>query len=190
MRTGSPLIRKALWVCAVLLVPIFVCSFAPMEDQEAVNKYIADGDSFDSGLNTALGKAKTAMFGVLEGLLVIAGLGASVLAVIQMMNGDRTAAKRIMYWGLGLVLGFAMLAVLGNFNITGGKGLETASSGGDFATLKSAVSEALQLAFIIISGVCVVIVSVRIMHGEQDGFRNLYTWLIGSVIGLTLLMLV
>ncbi len=51
---------------------------------------------------------------IFEGFLLIAALVTLVLTIINFMKGEREAASKFAYWFIGLLLGFALGAILIN----------------------------------------------------------------------------
>lgn len=176
----------------VFLVAVFLAFYSgnvcyaqlPTTNSGAVEKYIGDDMSSGDSLSSVLGDIKRGLFGILEALVIIAALGAIVFAVIQMLQGERSALKRIFLWVAGLTLGFAFLNVLENLSVS------TTGGTGAFSAIKGLVSETLQMVFIMASGICVVMATIHILKGEQDGLPKLYSWLIASMVGLLLLKII
>ena len=70
---------------------------------------------------TLLSESESAMEDLIDGfisfaqvIIIIGGIYSLVMVIYKTLNSDREAAQKFGYWLIGFVVGFALLAVLGN----------------------------------------------------------------------------
>ena len=149
----------------------------------------AFGSTSGSEAITVLLKVRSSLLSLLKFILLVASLGMLLLSVINMMQGESSAAKRMFMWFLGLGIGFSLIGVVSRF------GTYSATSGAlqranDFSSIKMAVGGVLSVLLSIVSMVTLVMVVIHVMKGEKDGFEKLIKWLVVSVAGLSLLNII
>lgn len=94
---------------AVLTLMVSLFSSAPVLAQNEGQQVLQQATSSFSQLLDSLGRFLRVALGA--GALIML-----VMAVYQLMKGERDAAQKLAYWVVGLALGFALLTVV--LNIT------------------------------------------------------------------------
>ena len=163
------------------LLSVILLMFVFCEDAFAESGWLDDSGSSFVGVVSGLLHAFTLLC---KGVLLIAGIGALFFAIMSMLNGEQAGAKRFFIWLAGLAIGFAIVSVLGNVKVSGGRGVADA---GAFTVFKQTVKSLVQVLMIVVSMVCVVKKVIQLINGEKEGGRELFKWFAVSVVGFALI---
>jgi hypothetical protein len=173
---------------AALLAAGILLSTQDVFAQQSIAKYeqfYGSGKGLE--LVLVLGNIRNILLRILNLFLLIAGLITLLTALINFISGENSGVKRMLLWGIGLLLGFGLLSVFashgGNYSPSGG----ALSRAGDFNSIKQLVGGVLSVLLSIVSMVSCAVVSIHVMKGEKDGIEKLLKWFVISVIGMVLL---
>ena len=184
---GKVAFTATLSLVLVCAASAFVPAFAQVDSELEALYESTFGDNSAQTRQTRAGQLvsdiRSALVRFLKLVVGIASLASLVLAAYNMFNGEQSGAKRFFMWGLGLVIGWTLLTVVGNLRTPAG-------SVEGFAKLQGAVAEVLEIALSIVCMVTMAVVVIHIMNGERDGFQKLFRWMIISGVGVVLMEVV
>lgn len=118
-------------------------------------------------------------------LSVIMGVGALVsftFSIYYMIEGKREAAKKLVFVILGLFIGSVLMyAVSGYVGTNGGGGSD------GFGQVKGEVKAALQGALVIVAMITMTANTIKMIRGEEDGYRKIFVWVLACTMGSAML---
>lgn len=119
-------------------------------------------------------------------LCVIMGLGALVsltFFVYKMIDGQKEAAKKLIWVILGLTLGSFMMGFVAShasLNLVMGEG-------GGFGAIQRWVKSLMQGAISVVAMIAMASITMQIMHGDETAYRRFFTWVFTLSIGNAIL---
>lgn len=160
--------------------------------QDALSKYneYFGADGANGNLILTLSTLRSALYRVLEAVLLIGGLSTLLMAVLNLIQGEKSGIKRMFLWGIGLMIGFGLLAIFASHGGVYAGSSRALARAGSFASIKETVGTVLSMLMSILSMVSSVIVSIHMMKGERDGVEKAIKYFILSLVGLLLLNIV
>lgn len=149
---------------------------------------IINGDRATS-IDDLLKDIREGLLAVLKAVLALGALATLVYIVYGLISGQPDSAKKMMVWVAVLSLCYVMVEVFsqtGTGVVAGGKHL----SGGSFSYQFGLVRSALQIILSMVCMVTLVVASIHVIGGDQEGSKKLLKWIVVSSAGLSLLSLV
>lgn len=175
--------KRRLTVCLLILVFLFIPQLGYCGGYETVDT--------SKAVDMIL-RLRHSLATFLKFILAFGAIITLVLAMMTMMQGDSSAAKRFFMWVAGLIIGIFFLEFMekigGYPNPENNKiyaenfdGLET------FSNIKLLIRGILSSVLCMISMVVLTINVIHFMKGDREGLEKLQKWLIYSVAGIGLL---
>lgn len=164
---GSPVFRRLPVIAAVMFFLV-----APSHSLLA-----ADGNDSISGL---LNTVSNSVIGVLQAILILSALASLVFAILHMMRGERESARKLVYVILGLSVSFLLLTL---FKVDGAP--ENIS--GEIGDIRESVAKMLKTALGVMCAVTLVLQMIKVMQGDEQSLRKVFTWALVGSAGMMLL---
>ena len=164
---------------SMVMLSVLFLLLASSQDLFAQGSWYEDTGGGFTGI---IDRIRTALVGTCRVILLIGSGGALFFAIYNIIDGDTQGAKRFGIWLVGLLIGFIVLRVLGNVQMTAKTG-----SLSDFASVKYTVKSLLLSLLCVVSMVTVIQKVFQLINGEKEGGRQLFKWFAVSIVGFTLL---
>lgn len=138
----------------------------------------------DNSMAEFVRNIRAALYKTLRVVLGMGALASLVYVIYGVMGGKQEAAQKMLVWVLVLSLCFALLTVFGN--LRGGSSGHVLSGGvfnGQFTMIRSV----LQILLSMVCMVTMVVTTIHVIGGDQEGAKKLLKWIVVSSAGLALL---